>query len=264
MNTVKFLKIENTFNITGRGTVWVINMKKNGISEDKKDWKKDGIYLGAQVNSKDNHVHTIIGIETQGGLDSPQNVAGLLVKPVNKEEPKSIVDVMKPLQLKGNLMMDAALNKSKYFIPTIEDIRVGFECEWFRQSTGWEKMTVGWDQIEQLSTDRMRVPYLTREYIESKGWTFVESRKDTSVFDSPVLHTFTKRFCDDWMDGYTYNWTMYVEDLSIFGLHPLGKIVIEEEKSGGFMGTRSKHVVYWGDCKCPNTFNYLSNLLKIK
>lgn len=77
----------------------------------------------------------------------------------------------------------------KYFIPDIEDLRVGYECEYHSKSQlGWIKLMVhdyhfrtkipkGYTGIsifnisEYLRQDNwIRTPYLTKEQIEAEGW----------------------------------------------------------------------------------------------
>jgi hypothetical protein len=77
------------------------------------------------------------------------------------------------------------METSKYFTPDIEDIRVGYECEF----AGWMEghkpsFTVGQGNITSVLRDIkvLRVPYLTPEQIEAEGWIPHWSFKDT-VFD---------------------------------------------------------------------------------
>lgn len=70
--------------------------------------------------------------------------------------------------------------ENKYFIPSIEDIRVGYECESFDDrlqdpnNIKWVKHVLDdWEEIQYIIEDlswRVRVPYLTKEQIEVEGW----------------------------------------------------------------------------------------------
>ena len=78
----------------------------------------------------------------------------------------------------------------KYFIPKIEDIHVGYECQFCNQcwstplqsdlvvpepkNQGWWNIKITTDhdfeELEWLLGDSIRTPYLTKEQIEAEGW----------------------------------------------------------------------------------------------
>lgn len=62
----------------------------------------------------------------------------------------------------------------EYFVPKIEDIRIGYECEvkWYtRDNQEWRKFIVDLETINNMkSTQDVRTPYLTKEQIEAEGW----------------------------------------------------------------------------------------------
>lgn len=79
------------------------------------------------------------------------------------------------------------IEKNEYFVPQIEDIRVGYECErrqYASDSDGspnfrWIKQILSLNDIQRMDEERMsqgimwhgiRVPYLTKEQIEAEGW----------------------------------------------------------------------------------------------
>ena len=68
-----------------------------------------------------------------------------------------------------------------YFVPDIEDIRVGYECE--IKPTGseeldWMPYVINGDtafkyyKTKGKGATSIRVPYLTKEQIEAEGWVF--------------------------------------------------------------------------------------------
>lgn len=85
------------------------------------------------------------------------------------------------------------MEKDKYYIPEIEELHVGFECE-FTQFAGpglpntWGKMIINSNILSQhqvgnmetfLATDCIRVKYLDREDVKSLGFG-IDQRGDWS------------------------------------------------------------------------------------
>lgn len=87
--------------------------------------------------------------------------------------------------------------ENKYFVPEISDLRVGYECEIYEQSTNKLIKKVEWHPVKvitgnseygksvainripnYLKQNKIRVPYLTKEAIESEGW-LVNKNTDT-------------------------------------------------------------------------------------
>lgn len=81
------------------------------------------------------------------------------------------------------------MEELKYYIPEIEDIKVGYECEIYEQSTTklikdikWHsvKVTIGNSEYGEtlainrvpnyLKQSKIRTSYLTKEQIEKEGW----------------------------------------------------------------------------------------------
>ena len=65
--------------------------------------------------------------------------------------------------------------ENKYFIPDIEDIHAGYECELLIFAK-WEPNTVkpytALESVGKCIKDKViRVPYLTKEQIEAEGWS---------------------------------------------------------------------------------------------
>lgn len=69
----------------------------------------------------------------------------------------------------------------KYFVPEISDLRVGYECEieidneWINKIIEFE---YGWLELPDDYNKRLRVPYLTKEAIESEGWRIHNLQKE--------------------------------------------------------------------------------------
>lgn len=139
--------------------------------------------------------------------------------------------------------------ENKYFTPSIEDIRVGYECYFIKDSTKdiiednlvkivlnnkqasgilykepyWEL-----DTNQQPNTSSIRVPYLTREQIEAERWKHV------------------------WWEKGVHNWEMPNHILTTF--------------DGGYriiIDTKGPRRLYDGECKDINTFRYICKLLGI-
>jgi hypothetical protein len=104
---------------------------------------------------------------------------------------------------------------NKYFTPDIEDIHIGYECEYHGMTTGGlyffnenntkdEKISIEpfievwypikcsldpWDKrkpeeiIELLKNNQIRTPYLTKEQIETEGWKFIKKHPGTECCD---------------------------------------------------------------------------------
>lgn len=82
MANIKTVKVESKHNITGRGTVWVINLEANGIDCEQKKWRDAGIHLYGLVKEKDGKIiYQIIGIEAFATHDGYcHKHIGLLIK----------------------------------------------------------------------------------------------------------------------------------------------------------------------------------------
>lgn len=76
---------------------------------------------------------------------------------------------------------------NKYYTPNKEDLRIGYECEISIPQDihflnyDWEKVVIKEEFFNHEKpyfpfTSKIRVPYLTKEQIESEGWEFGESQ----------------------------------------------------------------------------------------
>ena len=129
--------------------------------------------------------------------------------------------------------------QKRYFTPSIEDIRVGYECE-FLSGRGMETID-NWRncRIEQWhlpiairDIKLIRVPYLTKEQIEKEGWE-----------SEGTIGSYKKGRCKA-LHGIISDATRVQHYLSI----------VEGD---------SFFVRYAGECKDINTFRYICKLLNI-
>lgn len=69
--------------------------------------------------------------------------------------------------------------KNEYFIPTLEELHVGYELELEDKfpSEWYEERITKYHSLELLSkwinSKEVRVPYLTKEQIEDEGWEWI-------------------------------------------------------------------------------------------
>lgn len=154
---------------------------------------------------------------------------------------------------------------NKYFIPLIEDIRVGYECEIWEdercfirgkvtkvyQGTQNEESCLGLyiDNGNGFLIDRyrqIRVPYLTREQIESEGWEYSANYEAIEDSKFPDELGFLKELQDN-----LTQFLLYYDPNS----HCLR---IEKIYNCGGEGW-----IFRGKCKDINTFRYICKLLNI-
>lgn len=131
----------------------------------------------------------------------------------------------------GVTLGEEVLHDSKYFTPDIEDIRVGYECEIDAPAWKSKKFIVDENQFQYadfcINAGILKVPYLTKEQIETEGWIETESH---SVFKKDKYSLgYAKPF-----DGCPLIWVRISEDY-----------------------------IYQGQCKDINTFRYICKLLNI-
>ncbi len=91
-------------------------------------------------------------------------------------------DAIKSVEAIANRILE-----KQYFTPSIGDLRVGYECEYFEPHSPkqWEPYIFDTESVEEYITSsqeymglNFRTPYLTKEQIEAEGWRF--SSKATS------------------------------------------------------------------------------------
>lgn len=152
------------------------------------------------------------------------------------------------------------LDKSNYFVPEIEDIRVGYELEFLFEGQVWQTAWVDGGGLSlshcmsllKIQPEWLRVPYLTKEQIEAEGWKQLDKKspftgkpykwqkiigeKETGVFNEDHIYTLTTELLD--------------RRISIH---------LEWESSWN----RFEGDIYVGTCKDINTFRYICKLLNI-
>lgn len=143
------------------------------------------------------------------------------------------------------------MEEQKYFIPEIEDIRIGYEFElidYASNNYNSDKSTCNWNSyvlekkdifssykeesfletcICYLNSKHLRVSYLTKEQIKAEGWEFIKQINNKLYFKNK---TFVLTFEDN-----------YINLDNVEGID----------------------IGYWGQCKDINTFRYICKLLEI-
>lgn len=129
----------------------------------------------------------------------------------------------------------------KYYIPSIEDIRVGYECELFwnqdhLSKNFWDKIIVGEVGLEdmnwyaRIAEKTIRTPYLTKEQIEAEGW---------EEYPKWIEATDTK---------------YYIKGDLTLNVYSDRRIEIIIPKSSN---------TYWGNCPSINEFRFINKLLGV-
>ena len=154
--------------------------------------------------------------------------------------------------------------ENKYFTPDIEDLCIGYECEYnFARAytdefdfvkIGYKDVTPGKGGYTNELTHMIhliddgaaaiRVPYLTKEQIEAEGWEYKHTYKDLIYYDERIF--FEKRKSDKKEDI----WKLQLE----YYKNNLVRIHIDQ-------GHDWKR--FLGECKDINTFRKIIKLLNI-
>lgn len=140
--------------------------------------------------------------------------------------------------------------ENKYFIPSIEDLHVGYECE--RNIGIRPGLGEGWkhfvfespeDIIDTYSFGHtpIRVPYLTKEQIEKEGW-----KEETGYYKThEYSNSYATYFCA-FMDNHKIRISEYTKT-----------------DSTDLWRMQRRSIVFEGECKDINTFRYICKLLNI-
>lgn len=153
---------------------------------------------------------------------------------------------------KQHLMKDYPLIEMKYFTPSIEDIRIGYEAEvnwgYYRNPDGTKSSNPdGWKPVVFKGVDEAvrkyhslgmyRVPYLTKEQIEAEGWEITAREVKAPPYEV------------DWINAKKGEHTLWINLAMHKSMH---------------MGISDKiYNVFRGQCKDINTFRYIIKLLGI-
>jgi hypothetical protein len=159
--------------------------------------------------------------------------------------------------------------EDKYFIPNIEDIRIGYECEicdlphiegfsyMFPRNSEYRKFIVTKEflQLALKHCDEycLKTSYLTKEQIEAEGWKVEKQSLGT------YLRGVKKLFISKHIFGNNWDYNVPVE----YGLtynHKSHELKIYREIPGDFYDFTH----FNGECKDINTFRYLCKLLNIE
>lgn len=153
-------------------------------------------------------------------------------------------------------------SNNKYFTPSIEDIRVGYEYEAHRwnmppKPDEWEKMVWGESTMmnsfdmsyfrELCREEKIRVPYLTKEQIEAEGW----ETEDASIDDQLV-----------W--GSKFRATKKIDDVTSYraSFERDNRVFIQMNITN-IESNVIPMSLFSGECKDINTFRYICKLLNI-
>lgn len=138
--------------------------------------------------------------------------------------------------------------ENDYFVPKIEDIRVGYECEVDGSrlpgiSDSWIKLKFkGVDKavISYHKAKMYRTPYLTKEQIEDEGWKFKGA------------------LCsDEQCKGYVYNYQIDIEGI-FYNLQQNQDYNLHVSQWSSEEGS---HTLYNGYCPSINEFRYITKEL---
>ena len=202
----------------------------------------------------------------------------------------SLIDRMRSLQMMHNLaiakynipdikrLLKEIMEKDpKYYTPTVEDIRVGYECEiqtnfgyesFNNDNTIWEPIIVGFKEVDGGYSNKIsdiiiglddgyqpiRTKYLTKEQIEENGW------ENMGIMRNGGTMLFTKLISkQEWYE------LQYCQNNKI---NPTTNIVISIiDYDPGMYGSgdsRVTKVLYNGDCKSINELRTIQSFLNIK
>lgn len=141
--------------------------------------------------------------------------------------------------------------ENQYFIPSIEDIRVGYEIEsheWSMDEAGepelnydrWVKKILDKNDVQNILKYGMRsvrVPYLTKEQIEAEGWKITGREVKPPPYEV------------DWINAKKGEHTLWIN----LAMHKVMHLGISDKI----------YNVFRGQCKDINTFRYICKLLNI-
>ena len=146
--------------------------------------------------------------------------------------------------------------ENKYFVPEISDLRVGYECEIYEQSTNKLIKKIDWHPVKviignskygksiainripnYLKQDKIRVSYLTKEQIESEGWKF--NGTGFIGVDNKEIEVYNKKNCE------------------------LRKYKNEFITIAQFIENQLIDILYKGTCKSINELRRIQKLLEI-
>lgn len=160
--------------------------------------------------------------------------------------------------------------ENKYFVPLIEDIRIGYECEsyeWSMDEAGipelnydrWVKTILSGDRVGTIlkyGVRGFRTPYLSKEILEADGWKEVDG--DEYLFGRGVSFFFEKKFGKIPEAGSTdapFKIIMRYDSV-------VNHMALQYVGEKGYENFQQQ--IFSGFCKDANTLKYILRLLNIK
>lgn len=161
------------------------------------------------------------------------------------------------------------MENDKHYHPNLEDLRVGYEFEYSLQSIhlpngmDWKKMVVEEKHLFPDYSDQdneafisfiagaikrknIRVPYLTKEQIESEGWKITKNLDDEELTGQKIKSDFT--FFEIYYD--TFLKELIVEEFN--------QAQLVNAKTGDY----NSNTIFKGECKSINEFRIIIKMLK--
>ena len=141
------------------------------------------------------------------------------------------------------------METNKYFVPDIEDVRVGYECQVLNNGS-WDSIVINGinsdedcihttDYSYYAGMSSLRVPYLTKEQIEAEGWTEKQLNNNEQALKL-------------YINEKGYHLRLYENCIRF-----------SELMVGAGMMPCWDRILFEGECKSINEFRYICKLLKI-
>jgi len=155
----------------------------------------------------------------------------------------------------NRVYMDKEIEEQKYYTPSIEDIRVRYEYEVKMKDGSWNKQIIqrqydleyDWESL--IFNQNIRVLYLTKEQIESRGWLY-KNNSGLAEWERTKPELYSARRIEMWGENIIID-LVYHFGLKVLKLYANGKTKDNER------------CIFRGNCKDINTFDYIMKLLNI-
>lgn len=151
----------------------------------------------------------------------------------------------------------------KYYTPELEDLFIGYECEWFgelgrklvKSNKEWQKFKIiSSNNISPTVIKNLRTPYLTKEQIESEGWIFNYLGKDDWFKGSIPILPYNEIY-------YPFELWFKLDNYWLGFYKNIHKIVILEK---GEDYPEGQIIIFNGKCPSINEFRKIIKLLGIQ
>lgn len=113
------------------------------------------------------------------------------------------------------------MQNNEYFTPEIEDLHIGYVCEYLEKSVELKFVKAildkkllslilrDYDKIDDWLENSIKTPYLTKEQIENEGWVFVRQQDDfNQVYNKTIKDS-------DYTLYYYKNYTSKEQEITI-------------------------------------------------